>query len=79
MISREDDDAHAVVAVKEIVSSNNFLPEWGRKRVAPIEKVQFAVGGEEEASVAYCFARSSFKMATGPSRETTIFFHSCAL
>lgn len=41
MISREDNDAYAVIAVKKIVSSNNILPDWGRERVAPIEKVQF--------------------------------------
>lgn len=41
MISREDNDAYAVITVKKIVSSNNILPDWGRERVAPIEKVQF--------------------------------------
>jgi hypothetical protein len=38
VISREDDDAHAVIAVKEIVSINEVLQEGGRNCVAPIDR-----------------------------------------
>jgi hypothetical protein len=79
VIGRKDDDAHAVIAVKEIISGIEILPKCGRKRVAPIERFSRRLAEERNSLLAYCVARSSFTMATGPSKETTMFFHPCAL
>ena len=38
MIGGKDDDAHAVIAVKKTISSDEILPEWGRKHIAPVER-----------------------------------------
>jgi hypothetical protein len=45
VIGRKDDDAHAVIEVKETISSDEILPEWGRKRIAPIGRFSLRSAG----------------------------------
>jgi hypothetical protein len=35
VVSSENDDADAVISVKEIIRSDQLMPDWNRIRVAP--------------------------------------------
>ena len=35
VVSSENDDTDAIISVKEIIHSNQLMPDWNRKRVAP--------------------------------------------
>ena len=35
VISSENDDAHAIISVEEIIGSDEVMHDWNRNRVAP--------------------------------------------
>lgn len=77
MISREHDNSDAIISVQEIIGSDQITHDWNSDRVAPeVRKGKPAVYSWQ--CRAYCFARLSLTMATGPSKETTICCHPCA-
>ena len=91
MIGRKHDYAHAVVPIKEVVSGDKFLRDRHRQRVAPVgfrtgvsdfqpsAKKKHKTKKERRRRSAYCFARLSLTMASGPSKETRMLFQPCAL
>ena len=78
VISSENDDADAIISVKETIGSDQVIHDWNRNRVAP----KFKSVSQNDGTVGcgpYCFGRLSLTMATGPSNETRMCCHPCAL
>ena len=78
VISSENDNADAIISVKEIISSDQVIHDWNRNRVAPEFRKYKPVSGQNSGTP-YCLARLSLTMATGPSNETRMCCHPCAL
>jgi hypothetical protein len=82
VVSSENDDADAIISVEEIIGSDQVMHDWNRNRVAPEFREFKPVSGQNSGAVwcgPYCFARLSLTMATGPSNETRMCCHPCAL
>ena len=60
VISSENDDADAIISVKETIGSDQVIHDWNRKRVAQLK----SVSQNDGTCGSYCFGRLSLIMAT---------------